>query len=152
MYNRRYLFNIGIGMYEIAKKENKVFAVAIIDIDKFKNINDTYGHDTGDIAIQEVAKILDKSITKDGLISRMGGEEFCLILNNRTKKEIEILLDTIRKDFEGNSIQTHKCTIQYTVSIGCAFDFKNSLDEMIQDADQGLYEAKENGRNQVRYR
>lgn len=152
LYNRRYLFNHGIGMYQIAKKDKKDFAVAIIDIDKFKDINDTYGHDMGDIAIQEVTKILEKHITEYGLISRLGGEEFCLVLSNRTKAEVQRLLDAIRVSFEKNIIKTSKCTLNYTVSIGCAFDFKNSLDEMIQDADQGLYDAKGNGRNQVRYR
>jgi len=152
LYNRRYLFNHGIAMYEIAKKQNNDFAVVIIDIDKFKNINDSYGHDIGDIAIEEVAKVLTSNIKDNTLISRLGGEEFCILLENRDNQEVKTLLEKIRKAFEDNIIQTSKGELSYTVSIGCSFKFKESLDEMIQDADDCLYNAKDGGRNQVQYK
>jgi len=152
LYNRRYLFSNGIAMYEIAKQNADKFAVAILDIDKFKKINDSYGHDVGDIAIQEVSRILHENITKDALIARLGGEEFCVLLTNRNKNEVESLLEDIRKDFEKNLITTSVGELSYTVSIGCSFEFQSNLDEMIQSADDGLYDAKDSGRNQVRYR
>ncbi len=152
LYNRRYLFNNGIAMYEIAKQKSNNFAVAILDIDNFKKINDSYGHDIGDTALQEVTKILEKNIQDNALIARLGGEEFCILLANRNKEETESLLENIRKDFQNNKIKTSIGELNYTVSIGCAFDFKSNLDEMIQIADDSLYDAKESGRNQVRYR
>lgn len=153
MYNRRYLFDIGVKKYEKAKLEKNDFAVAIIDIDKFKNINDTYGHDIGDIAIKEVAKILDKHfITTNDLIARLGGEEFCILINDKKKNEVESILENVRQSFENNIIKVDEFDLKYTVSIGCSFEFGKSLDEMIQSADQGLYIAKDSGRNQVRYR
>ena len=152
MYNRRYLFDNGEKIYNEHKNKNNDFAVALIDIDKFKAINDTYGHDVGDMAIKEVGNILNQAIQKDVLISRMGGEEFCILLYNRTKDEIMVLLEKIRNLFESNQIEFENHKLKYTVSIGCSFEFGKNLDEMIQKADNGLYEAKNSGRNKVRYR
>ena len=150
LYNRRYLFNIGNEIYNDCKEKNKVFAIAIIDIDNFKKINDTYGHNFGDIAIKEVANILNKNITTNGLISRLGGEEFCICFYNRSENEIKDLLEYIRKDFEDNIIKINDRELKYTVSIGYSFDFGNNIDTMIKNADECLYEAKNEGRNRIR--
>lgn len=122
----------------------------MLDIDKFKNINDTYGHDVGDVAIKEVAKILSQNLDKyDPVISRFGGEEFCVILTEiRPKKALEIF-EKIRKDFESNSVTAYDVTISYTVSIGVYFPKDSTLDEAVKGSDQCLYRAKETGRNKV---
>ena len=150
LYNRRYLFDVGNVIYNDCKVKNKVFAIAIIDIDNFKNINDTYGHDIGDVAIKEVATILNKNITSNGLISRLGGEEFCICFYNRSENEIKDLLEYIRKDFENNIIKVNDSQFKYTVSIGYSFDFGQNIDTMIKNADECLYEAKKDGRNRIR--
>ena len=106
----------------------------------------------GDVAIKEIAVILNEVITTDVLISRLGGEEFCILLYNRSKDEIINLLEKIRNQFENNQIEFKNIQLKYTVSIGCSFEFGKNLDEMIQHADNGLYEAKNSGRNKVRYR
>ncbi len=153
MYNRRYLFQTGVQKYDKANKNNKNFAIVIIDIDKFKNINDTHGHDIGDIAIKEVAIILNKHFNDyDNLIARLGGEEFCILISKKKVDEVKEILEEVRKDFELNIIKVKNLEIKYTVSIGCSFNFGESMDEMIQSADNSLYVAKDNGRNQVRYR
>ena len=150
LYNRRYLFNIGNEIYNDCKTNNKVFAIAIIDIDNFKRINDTYGHDIGDIALREVAVILNKNISSNGLISRLGGEEFCICFYNRNEDEVKELLEYIRKDFEKNVIEIKDIQLKYTISIGCSFDFGINIDEMIKNADEYLYEAKKDGRNIIK--
>ena len=150
LYNRRYLFNIGNEIYNDCKTNNKVFAIAIIDIDNFKRINDTYGHDIGDIALKEVAVILNKNISSNGLISRLGGEEFCICFYNRNEDEVKELLEYIRKDFEKNVIEIKDIQLKYTISIGCSFDFGINIDEMIKNADEYLYEAKKDGRNIIK--
>ena len=152
LHNRRYLFSQGAELYETVKQKNEDFAVAIIDIDKFKDINDNYGHDIGDIAIKEVSILLESCIKENALITRLGGEEFCILLTKRDKKEVRILLEKVRKTFENNIICSSVGDLSYTVSIGCSFDLKSNLDEMIQCADYGLFDAKNAGRNQVRYR
>ena len=150
LYNRRYLFNIGNEIYNDCKTNNKVFAIAILDIDNFKRINDTYGHDIGDIALKEVAVILNKNISSNGLISRLGGEEFCICFYNRNEDEVKELLEYIRKDFEKNVIEIKDIQLKYTISIGCSFDFGINIDEMIRNADEYLYEAKKDGRNIIK--
>ena len=150
MYNRRYFFDEGQILYKKAVKKDKNICVAMIDIDKFKNINDTYGHDIGDIAIQEVAKIVDKYFEKDAIISRFGGEEFCILQVNETKKEFLNILEMIRQEFEINVIRTSSIDIKYTVSIGYSCNKAKCLDDMVNDSDAGLYKAKNSGRNQVR--
>ena len=150
LYNRRYLFNIGNEIYNDCKTNNKVFAIAILDIDNFKRINDTYGHDIGDIALKEVAVILNKNISSNGLISRLGGEEFCICFYNRNEDEVKELLEYIRKDFEKNIIEIKDIQLKYTISIGCSFDFGLNMDAMIKNADEYLYEAKKDGRNIIK--
>jgi diguanylate cyclase (GGDEF)-like protein len=150
LYNRRYLFNIGNEIYNDCKTKNKVFAIAIIDIDNFKRINDIYGHDIGDVALKEVSVILNKNISSNGLISRLGGEEFCICFYNRNEDEIKELLEYIRKDFEKNVIEIKDIQLKYTISIGCSFDFGLNMDAMIKNADEYLYEAKKDGRNIIK--
>lgn len=152
LYNRRYLFDYGKKIYEKFKEENGNFAVAILDIDKFKNINDTYGHDVGDIAIKEVARILNDNISSNALITRLGGEEFCILFYDRSKEEVDKLLNHIRKEFEENIIKIKDIELKYTVSIGCSFNFGDNIDSIIQEADMSLYDAKQSGRNKVRYK
>lgn len=152
LYNRRYLFDYGKKIYEKFKEENGNFAVAILDIDKFKNINDTYGHDVGDIAIKEVARILNDNISSNALITRLGGEEFCILFYDRGKEEVDKLLNHIRKEFEENIIKIKDIELKYTVSIGCSFNFGDNIDSIIQEADMSLYDAKQSGRNKVRYK
>lgn len=150
LFNRRYLFDVGNKIYEDCKINDKIFAIAIIDIDNFKNINDTYGHDVGDMALKEVSKILNKEIMSNALISRLGGEEFCICFYNRTEKDIDGLLENIRKKFENNIINYNNKEIKYTISIGYSFRFGKNIDSMINNADKYLYFAKNEGRNRVR--
>lgn len=150
MFNRRYFFDEGDQLYKNTLKSGKNLFVAMFDIDKFKNINDTYGHDIGDIAICEVAKVVDKYFKTDAIISRFGGEEFCVIQTDITEEQFSNTLENIRKEFETNIIKTPKGDIQYTISIGYSPNYGDSLDDTVNHADKGLYEAKNNGRNQVR--
>jgi diguanylate cyclase (GGDEF)-like protein len=146
-YNRRYFFQEG-NMRFNSEDNTKLF---MVDIDKFKQINDQFGHDIGDIAIKEVINILNRElINEDVIVSRFGGEEFCGLVFDRTDEEFLNLLEKIRLSFENNIINTPKGELKYTVSIGYALDKHESLDETINYADKGLYRAKNSGRNQIR--
>ena len=122
----------------------------MLDIDKFKNINDTYGHDVGDIAIKEIKRILDETLRESDLVARFGGEEFCIVLEEITLEDTKALFERIRKRFEDNVIEIKDTKISYTVSFGVAYGMDTSLEEMVKLSDHALYYAKENGRNQVR--
>jgi len=149
-YNRRYFFDSGKNIFLKTKRKNSALAVAMLDIDKFKNINDTYGHDVGDVAIKEVKRILDESLRKSDLMARFGGEEFCILLEDISPEDTQRLFEKIRLNFENNKINMGETTISYTVSIGIQYGIADSLEEMIRLSDEALYYAKENGRNQVK--
>ncbi|PIF04844.1 MAG: REC domain-containing diguanylate cyclase [Arcobacter sp.] len=148
-YNRRYFFEVGESIFLKAQNKGKKLSVAMFDIDKFKNINDTYGHDVGDIAIIEVANILNENLRKSDLMARFGGEEFCVLLEDITKKDLENLFEKIRVVFENNIIKINGLKIRFTVSIGIYYGIAESLDEMIKRSDDNLYFCKNNGRNQI---
>lgn len=90
LYNRRYFFEFAAVLLKKAKRDKKLISFAMLDIDKFKNINDTYGHAAGDIAICEVADILNNHLLRESdIVARFGGEEFCLLIDNITKEDTE---------------------------------------------------------------
>lgn len=149
LFNRRYLFENGIDMYEKAKKNKNNFCTAILDIDKFKNINDTYGHDIGDVAIKELAKIMQKQMGSETLVSRIGGEEFCILFNNIDQDTAKKSLEGLREYIHTNVITVNKIHFSYTISIGLTSSFGKDFDDMIKTADLALYDAKQNGRNQI---
>lgn len=149
-YNRRYFFESGSAMFSKARRKDAPLAVAMLDIDKFKSINDTYGHDVGDVAIKEVKKILDQNLRHSDLMARFGGEEFCILLEEISYDNVQRLFEKIRKSFEHNVIETKGTQLSYTVSIGVQYGLVDSLEEMVRLSDVALYEAKENGRNQVK--
>ena len=149
LYNRRFFFESGIPILEKAKRKKKSLVIAMIDIDFFKRINDTYGHDIGDIAIKEVSTVLNKFLRNSDLISRFGGEEFCILMEDITLEDVVSKFEDIREYFEKNIIKTELHEINYTVSIGLFFGMADSLEDMITFSDKALYEAKESGRNKL---
>lgn len=148
-YNRRFFYEIGETIYKKASRKKSNLAVAMIDIDKFKSINDTYGHDIGDIAIKEVKKILDTNLRSSDLMARFGGEEFCVLLEDISIKNVQALFEKIRQNFQNNIITIGDVKISYTVSIGIYYRLAYSLDETIRLSDESLYMAKERGRNKI---
>ncbi|MEA2018190.1 MAG: GGDEF domain-containing protein [Campylobacterota bacterium] len=151
LHNRRYLFEKGEAMFAEAKKKSTPINVAMFDIDLFKNINDTYGHETGDVVIKDKATMLKKYFNEDNsIIARIGGEEFCVLQFGQNKKDFSTLLEKIRQNFENNEVTHLDETISYTVSIGYSTRPAKSLDEIISTSDDGLYVAKHGGRNKIR--
>ncbi|MDF1874214.1 diguanylate cyclase [Sulfurimonas sp. SAG-AH-194-I05] len=148
-YNRRFFFESGNAIFHKAQRSNRDLCVAMFDIDKFKNINDTYGHDVGDEAIKEIVKILDVNLRTSDLMARFGGEEFCVLLEEISLEDVKILFEKIRISFEENILKTAGLEIKFTVSIGVKYGLGKDLEEMIKHSDDGLYFCKNNGRNQV---
>ena len=127
--------------------------VAMVDIDFFKKINDTYGHEVGDIALVELANIFTNNADTGLLYGRWGGEEFLLIApENMSYNEFAKMLEEIRQQVEDNEFMAGDKTIKYTISIG-ASSYKKGMtsEQLIDSADDRLYHAKENGRNKVVY-
>ena len=148
LYNRRYFFDIAQKMFLTSKRENKSLSILMCDIDYFKKINDTYGHQTGDFILKEVANILKNSIRKNDIIARYGGEEFIILLYDCPPKFANLIAEKIRKTIENIEFEDDSNNIiKSTISIGISSK-GNSLEEIIQDADKMLYQAKKT-RNKV---
>lgn len=148
-FNRRYLFDIGETLHSNARRGNISLAAAMIDADHFKRINDTYGHDVGDLAIKHVASILESTLRNTDVVARFGGEEFVCLATGLGTRDAITVFERVRQTIEGTPLEFDNQTLQMTVSIGVTMEPRGSLDEMINAADKGVYRAKENGRNQV---
>ena len=148
LYNRRYFFDIAEKMYQTSKRENKEISILMCDIDHFKKVNDTYGHQTGDLIIKNVAKVLINSIRKNDVAARYGGEEFVILLYDCPIKFSRLIGEKIRKTIENlEIIDENNAKIKFTISIGIS-NKGSSLEDMIKHADEMLYKAKET-RNKV---
>ena len=118
----------------------------MIDIDYFKNVNDTYGHDVGDLVLKELCSVIENLIRETDIFGRWGGEEFLLILPKTNKDEAISMATRIK-----NIIEEHKFDYipQITVSIGVSV-YNESI--ILKDVDYALYKAKSTGRNRVEYK
>lgn len=147
LYNRHYL-NDFLEKFNILQKENSMFAVVFIDIDKFKDINDTLGHLVGDCILKSLAIRL-KSLTSDAdILCRYGGEEFVIICNDVSKKYIVQKVEKIREDIQNSTFECDYAKI--TISIGFSFGKKgDDINSVLNEADEALYKAKNSGRNCV---
>ena len=123
------------------------FAILEIDIDFFKRVNDTFGHDKGDEALKSLTDIIKKLSRKDDIVARIGGEEFVLVLPNENSQSALKIAERLRKTVESTNMETIGFI---TISIGIATwpDHSNDIDQVYKCADKALYHAKENGRNQ----
>ncbi|NCD12288.1 MAG: diguanylate cyclase [Epsilonproteobacteria bacterium] len=148
--NRRYFFDAMQEYFKEAKKRNEPFALGLIDVDNFKQINDTLGHRVGDTVIVELAKTLKEHLLHDHFIARIGGDEFCLVLKNiEQKKALEFFLK-LKSAVNHIHIKTKEGdSLTVSVSIGVTFGDLESVEEMINQADKALYIAKKNGRNRI---
>lgn len=151
LYNRRFLEEFIDKSAEQALRSHISYAVLMIDIDYFKMVNDTYGHDAGDIVIKSLAEILQHSIRKSDLPIRYGGEEFLVLLHNTTPEGAMGVAEKIRTHFSEKKFQFGSDTVQKSLSIGISHFplHADSIWKVIKFADIALYEGKNTGRNRV---
>lgn len=149
--NRRQLNLIADRDFERAKRELTPLCVIILDIDRFKAVNDRFGHDVGDRAICHVANICRDSKRTTDLAARIGGEEFVLLLPDTALEGATILAERIRRRVEANPLLVNGKPMDLTVSIGVAQAATHcgNVHELMKSADELLYKAKNSGRNRV---
>ncbi|CAB9495950.1 Diguanylate cyclase [Alteromonas macleodii] len=148
LYNRRAFVD---KCHQLSAQSNRV-SVAVIDIDHFKKVNDTYGHDAGDQALISVAHLIEEYYVEPDIVSRLGGEEFAIVAISDNKKDEEMRFNKLREAVEKTEVKYKKDTISVTISIGAVFaeDSLNlDFSGLLSKADKLLYTAKKNGRNQV---
>lgn len=151
LYNRRALFDIGQREVERSLRLNHPLSAVMIDIDRFKAINDTYGHLVGDDVIRALVKLMHANVRSIDLIGRLGGDEFIIILLENGQTDGCRIAERIRRGVENIRLQTAQGSVHFTISLGVAElsqDAANLVD-LISVADNAMYSAKMNGRNQV---
>ncbi len=153
LYNRRYLTEVLPRELKRSFREKTPLCIAILDLDHFKQINDTYGHSAGDVVLKRVSHVLKNAFRESDLVFRLGGEEFLIILINTSLDNAIAKLNKTRDEvkkinilFKGTTLRPISASIGVTSSVD---DTKSSL-ELLRAADQALYAAKNSGRDAVR--
>jgi len=151
--NRRAFFEYAEVMDAQSRRYNHTYVIAMIDIDHFKQVNDTWGHEAGDDALVVVGNAIFKILRETDIIGRIGGEEFAVIMSETDLDEGVMLAERLRKSIEEMVIETAKGDINLTVSIGvAACDDQNlSLESVMASSDAALYSAKNAGRNRTHH-
>lgn len=147
LYNRRKALEY---MDYLTKEQNKGFSLCICDIDLFKKVNDTYGHDFGDEVLKEIAKVFKEETKNKGFAARWGGEEFLLLFPECSGKDAYIRLLNIRDRVKALKIKKEDTVVSVTMTFGLAEHItRNSFEATIKEADKRMYFGKENGRDRI---
>ena len=149
LYNRRHFDNTVEREFLRSKRYGGDLTIAIIDIDFFKKINDTYGHLCGDYVLKEVAYLISDNFRKTDLVFRYGGEEFVALLTETSLESAKIPLERLRKKIENSDFIYAGQKINVTVSIGASVNNAETVAEFLDNADKALYKAKNAGRNKL---
>lgn len=151
LMNRRSFIAASNDAMEFALRYQRNLATLMIDIDHFKNVNDSYGHQVGDIAIKKIAEIIAGHIKSTDRAARFGGEEFVVLLREADEAAAQALGERIRRAVEGARISAGDAWLSVTISIGVGLIATSDRDvqDIIERADQGLYVAKNTGRNRI---
>ena len=145
IFSRQYLMSSFMSEFESAKRSGNKLSIALMDIDKFKLINDVYGHFEGDRALIMFASVVKEAIRQDDLFGRYGGDEFFIIFPNSTEEMAERVIDRITSALKNVVLNVGKDEIELSISVGlCELSDENNLEEMIKKADKMMYENKKN--------
>ncbi len=151
--NRRAFFSDGEKLFNQAKRYAHPFTLIMLDIDYFKKINDTYGHAAGDDVLESLANTLRDQVREVDIIGRLGGEEFAIILPETKLTDAFLMAERLRVAIENIKVSSEKGNINVTASFGISVYSQESasLEDILNKADDSLYQAKRNGRNRVEY-
>jgi len=158
IHNRRHFFAIAEREFQRASRYDHPFSIIMLDIDQFKQVNDTHGHRVGDQVLVAVAKRCGETLRAADVLARYGGEEFVIMLPETCLEHANSTADRLRSQIAEEPIETTVGSVSITISAGVAerqigspvsADPANSIDALIDQADQALYNAKQSGRNRV---
>jgi putative two-component system response regulator len=151
LLNRRHAMSRLQEHWALAERYSRPLSVAMVDLDHFKQINDTYGHEAGDVILRRVAEILRDQTRGTDAVCRIGGEEFLLILPSQTGPDAAVCAERCRAAIASRAFSAGKAAISATISVGIASysPQMTHFPELLRAADHALYTAKHNGRNQV---
>lgn len=133
-----------------ARRQKKPLSLILCDIDRFKRVNDQYGHDGGDVVLKHVSDLFKASIREQDGVARWGGEEFLFVLPDTEESNAVVLAEKVRETLATSLVELQQEKVVITASFGVAqIDFEQGLDKALTLADKALYKAKEKGRNKV---
>jgi diguanylate cyclase (GGDEF)-like protein len=153
LFNRRHLNEMLPIEFARAKRSNAPLTIFLLDIDHFKNINDTHGHQVGDVVLQMVSEALKKNVRLGDIVCRYGGEEFLLVMPGMKIEDARIRAEILRTIVGSQTVTGRNGPFGVTISLGAALypQDSQSEEELISLADQALYRAKQNGRDRVEF-
>jgi diguanylate cyclase (GGDEF)-like protein len=152
--NRRNFFDRSLGELALARRNGYFVHTIMVDADHFKRVNDTWGHQCGDMVLKEIARILNEEKRECDLLARYGGEEFLLLLAGISPEDAKKSAERLRKAVEAHKFSWKDTVIPVTISLGlCSRQGENigKVEELIAECDRLLYVAKEGGRNRVAF-
>ncbi len=150
--NRRAFFEYGQLLEHQTARHNQHFSIIMLDIDHFKRINDSYGHEIGDEALKALAKSLNATVRSSDILGRLGGEEFAIIMPHANSKEATMMSERLKRVISKIVLSDKEQKVRFTVSFGVAEcnEKTTSFQQVLSNADKALYQAKSNGRNTLR--
>lgn len=146
VYNRRKIEEILKSEIERSKRYGNPLSVILVDIDDFKELNDTFGHQTGDRVLREVARVISENLRKTDCLGRLGGEEFLIILPETTPMKARLVAERIRRNIEDLDLRVGKITVSAGVT---GLKVGETLETLINRVDRAMYLAKERGKNRT---
>ena len=152
--NRRSFMDRSLGELALARRSGEFVHTIMVDADHFKRVNDTWGHQCGDMVLKEIARILKEEKRESDLLARYGGEEFLLLLSNISPEDAQKSAERLRKAVERHKFSWKDTVIPVTISLGlCSKQGEDipQIEAMIAQCDKMLYVAKESGRNRVAF-
>jgi diguanylate cyclase (GGDEF)-like protein len=149
LFNRRFFYEILEREIEKSRRKEKVFTIAIGDLDNFKKINDTFGHLEGDRILTEVAQIIKDNIRKYDIAARLGGEEFAILLPETTKEEALAIIDRLREEICRRNLCEGNKKLSISFGLSSFPEDGQTLDTLLSRADRALYDAKRQGKNRT---
>lgn len=151
LFNRGYFTENGRRILKVAKEQNHPVALILLDLDYFKRINDSFGHQVGDWVLREVSRLLLKTCTTECTVARIGGEEFGVIVNHATCEQAKALAELCRKHIESidTSASGHQMSLTASFGVSDTASVGYTLDNLFSASDLALYQSKQFGRNKV---
>jgi diguanylate cyclase (GGDEF)-like protein len=151
LYNRRHIYDLGNHLFEQGRRYGHKLSVSVVDVDKFKGINDSYGHAVGDEALLGISRHIEQTVRNVDILGRMGGEEFIVLMPETGNVGAMKVGERIRERIARNPLKTTGPTLQLTISQGIATQSNqvHSLESLIDRADVALFTAKREGRNRI---
>lgn len=149
--NRRAIMGTGEARFSAARRSGASFAVAVLDIDHFKAVNDRFGHDTGDAVLRHIAGILTRACRGPNMVGRQGGEEFVALFEDASESQAGVAAERLRRAVESADFLADGAPVKLSVSIGVGVIGAQDVQfaDLLRRADQALYAAKADGRNRV---